>query len=244
MTLKMPGYIDRLGISNDPIQYPWDDKKPMEAHRGNDSKLSAKISDISGKGIVALSIGFTEWIAWRLSKHSDDQIPFQVIEASWASIVDLRYMHPLNTPGLKLERIDWQGPVRGPLCDSYHLLSRLMDYAARDQAIEEEAVLLSNLALYVLKDHKPFKEWRRFVIQRLTEFYPWEEGETYRSEAPIPREVLDPDFDYKPEMAKELIGNYIEGLDYKQNPYLRSPEEMARDGFEGTPYKQMRIRSI
>jgi len=52
----------------------------------------------------------------------------------------------------------------------------------------------------------------------------------------VAREALDPDFDYKPEVARKLMADFLRGVDYTKNPYLRSPKDMLEDGFEGTPY--------
>ncbi len=53
----------------------------------------------------------------------------------------------------------------------------------------------------------------------------------------MPREALDPDFDFKPEMAPALFGAFLKRLDYKANPFLRTPEEMRKLFFEGVPYE-------
>jgi hypothetical protein len=83
-----------------------------------------------------------------------------------------------------------------------------------------------------------YKEWRRFVIRRLTKFYPLTE-ETADEEAlgpPVPRAALDPSFDYRPELARDLLANFLRSCDPGKNPYLRSPKEMLDAGFEGVPY--------
>jgi hypothetical protein len=53
---------------------------------------------------------------------------------------------------------------------------------------------------------------------------------------PVPREILDPDFDYEPEKAEGLLARFLNDLDPNENPYLSPPEEMIKAGFEGTPY--------
>ncbi|WP_147445087.1 hypothetical protein [Corallococcus sp. CA053C] len=51
------------------------------------------------------------------------------------------------------------------------------------------------------------------------------------------REALDPDFDFRPEMAPTLIGAFLGNLNYEANPFLRTPEEMRKLFFEGIPYE-------
>ncbi len=53
----------------------------------------------------------------------------------------------------------------------------------------------------------------------------------------LPREAFDPDSGYKPGQREECLARFLAGLDWKANPFLRSPDEMKRLGFKGTPYK-------
>jgi hypothetical protein len=59
--------------------------------------------------------------------------------------------------------------------------------------------------------------------------------------SPLPPQVLDDtaDLDVLDLYAEASL--FLESLDYKENRFLRSPEEMKELGFEGTPY---RVNSI
>lgn len=235
MILQIPHYIGRLGIADTPILHKWDDQKPREHYLGNDAKLMHQFEKIATRGQIALSAGMAEWIAWRLGKHSRDETLFQVIQAVWASGVDWRYVGNLKTHRQKMKWEDWTGPVRGPLCATYHILQTICFDAPRGMAIEPWMVPLSNLAIYLLVDSKAFKAWRRSVLERLAKDHP----PTKKSPdgVPVPREAIDPEFPYKPEMAGELVAKFLATLDFKANPYLQTPEEMKNAGFSGTPYK-------
>jgi hypothetical protein len=230
MTLLMPPYIKNAKVADAPINYDWDDDDPEEAYLDPDERLRHRIGEISDRGVVALSAGFAEWIAWRLSKHSDTKLLFQVIEAVWAGIVDWSYFEQLDAPDFS----DWQGSVRGPICAAINLLDEIIYLITDGQFASPESVCLTQLALHVLPDPKPFKDWRRSTIKRLAAMYPRRPDD--RLGTPVPREALDPAFDYKHEMEEELTARFLKGLDWKQNPSLRSPEAMKEDGFEGTPY--------
>ncbi len=52
----------------------------------------------------------------------------------------------------------------------------------------------------------------------------------------VPREVFEPEFNFEPGETEHLIQEFIKNLD-RENPFLRSPEEMLKLGFKGTPYK-------
>jgi hypothetical protein len=104
----------------------------------------------------------------------------------------------------------------------------------KKQFATPECVSLAFLTLHVVPDPKPFKDWRRFAIGRLATLYPLDKEN--RLGPPVPREALDPELDYKPEMAPQLLSKFLQSLDPSTNPYLRPATEMIADGFDGTPY--------
>jgi hypothetical protein len=229
MSLLIPNYISTTGIVDDHIKHDWGESEE-EAFLDADPRLESRIGAIAYRGVVALSLGSAEWIVWRLSKHIEDPVPLQVIEAMWAAIIDWRYLKWLDIP-------DWEElpePVGGPLDMAFNLLFQIVDLVSRKQFASPEAACISELTLHVLNDPEPFKEWRRFTIRRLTQMHRRTDDDVLGD--PISREVLDPDFDYKPEIGDKLLSNFLRNLDHTQNPYLCSPEEMISDGFDGTPY--------
>jgi hypothetical protein len=52
----------------------------------------------------------------------------------------------------------------------------------------------------------------------------------------VPREALDPNFDFNPERTQFLIDRFLADLSRRTNPFLSSPEKMLEGGFVGTPY--------
>ena len=57
-------------------------------------------------------------------------------------------------------------------------------------------------------------------------------------DAPVPREFFfDQNFEYSEEAAKPVLNAFLQSLDYNNNPWLCTPEEMLEKGFKGTPYK-------
>jgi hypothetical protein len=226
----MPTYIDRSGVIDAPIKYDWDDEDPSDVYIGEDERLRNRIRAGSNRAIVALSAGFAEWIAWRLSKVCPEGVLFEAIEAVWAGIIDWHYLKPLRS----LDWESWQGPSRGPICAAFNLLSNVIDIAERDQSPSPECLCLSQLVLHVIPKAKPFKDWRRRTIQRLSQVYPLDIDNILGP--PVPREALDPDFDFKPETADKLLSNFLKKLDHSKNPFLRSPNAMVKAGFMGTPY--------
>jgi len=235
--LTVPPYIELSGVVASPIKHEWNDHDHVRYYRG-DERLANRFNKICRRGNVALSAGFAEWIARRLSGTDVDRVLLQAIEAVWAGIVDWRYLKPLGEQTAAPDWDDCKGPVRGPICGAFNLLAMIVISGRKGSYCSADASSLSQLAEHVVPKAKSFKDWRRAAVERLTLLYPkpYPHPELSVVGPPIPREALDPAFDYKPETANELIAAYLETLDYKQNPFLRSPKEMITEGFEGTPY--------
>jgi hypothetical protein len=149
----------------------------------------------------------------------------------WAGVIDQRYATGWEWP----EGHDLSGPVDAALTETNGLLAEIFRlFCIQENGITVQAVYLSFLARHVIPTKAVFDSWLKLVLERLTGHYPRLEGEEIGS--PPPRESLDPGFDFRPDMDQQLLGRFLRGLDYTQNPYLRSPEQMLRLGFEGTPY--------
>jgi len=233
MNLTLPGFIGRAAVVGAPIQHAWDQNTTYTFV--GDERLAHRIAETSRRGVLAITVAFAEWVGWRLSPDADAGVLLNYVEASWAAVVDWRYLRPRHTvPGAPVYLRDWQGPVRGVVISTCNFLDEVFDGMKPGPPGALSASCLSELALYVMPDPTPYKDWRRFAIGRLATMYPpLPAGDLG---PPIPREAMDPDVDYRPEMADELIRARLQHLDPGRNPFLRTPEEMIADGFAGTPY--------
>jgi hypothetical protein len=231
MGLSIPKYIEEEKEIGAPLIYEWDD----ESHRAYWARevpaLENKVGKISARSCVVFSAGIGEWVAWRLSKHSNDRSLLDCTEAVYASAVDWSYFNPPTNP------LKWRkGSVYGPMDVARYLLIKIIRRASGDEDIADLAVCLSNLVEHLLPDsRKPFRKWRDQVLIRLRKFEPLDLNEPDGN--PVSRGVLDPDLEFKPEMSAKLLAMYLKGLDYKKNPYLSPPEKMMKAGFEGIPYQ-------
>lgn len=235
MALSIPRYIQETGIVEAPIQYKWPDS-PFDAYGEENPRFENKLVKISDRGVVAFSAGIAEWIAWRLIKHTNDPMLFNYIEAVWAAIVDWTYMDPKNNPEDKLEWDDFDGPILEPLCAATMKMGEIIFLVSDEQPITDDGVSMANLLEFVLPNTKSFREWRNWAIEQLRRLTP-RISEDDSLGVPVPREALDPQFDFKPDMTAKLIDSYLKTLDYKKNPYLQSPEKMKKTGFKGTAYR-------
>jgi hypothetical protein len=109
---------------------------------------------------------------------------------------------------------------------------------------------LAFLCQHVWKQRKAFKEWMLFAFDRLTDLYPISKvtrdyyamrdrtgDEPFDFGAVVPRESLDPNFDFDPGATPELLDVYLRDLNPEANRFLRTPQELVELGFEGTPYR-------
>jgi hypothetical protein len=230
MALTVPPFIQRAGIADAPVGHRWDDTDPEFAYVTMDARLQRRIGETTHRGVLAVSAGLAEWIAWRFHKLCDEPLLFHKIEAMWAGLVDWRYLSGARLP----EQHQWHGPVRGPIWAAANWLDRIVDLLKREQFASPEAACLSDLVRHVIPRLQPFTHWRRFAIVRLAKLYPKDRQDMLGS--PIPRQVLDPDVSYDALRADALIDSFLRGLDTERNPFLSSPTDMVAKGFTGTPY--------
>jgi hypothetical protein len=232
--LTIPEYIRRLEIDVEPVLYSWNDADPGSIHR-QDERLATLIAKATDRAVVALSCGFAEWIAWRLHKKVNVLVLLHEIEATWAGIIDWRYLVPLSRADAAPRKREWTGPERGPIYSTFHLLADVAWRARKPSYTAEASSCLSALAAHVLADPAPFLEWRKEVMRRLITVYPFDLKD--RGGPPVPRELLDPEYDFRPGLSKQLLSGFLQSLDHTRNPFLRSPAEMIADGFQGMPYQ-------
>lgn len=231
MSLFKPSYIQAADIVDQPIQHEWVEADEEMLIIGN-SRLEQRICSISNRGILALSLGSLEWVVWRLSRYLPDSVPFQIVEAAWASIIDWRYLKWQEPPVDEWEDLPWS--VGEPLTCAFNFLQEMLFEVEDEDGEPSNSSCLAELPLLLLNDPEPYKVWRRFVINRLSKTHPADPVNLLG--APVPREALDPACNYKLEGAHQLLAAYLQKLDPAENPYLCSPEEMIESGFENTPY--------
>lgn len=227
---EIPRYIENAAVVDAPILFDWG-RAQQEDVLLDQPRLMSRLNETTYRGVLAFALGVVEWVSWRLVKYIPDQTPFHFIEASWASLIDWRYLRSLDVP-------DWENeldePIGAPLTLAFQLLIRVHVAARRVKPVSQHAAPLSELPLKLMPNPEPYKEWRRDAIARLVQRCPKDEQNWLGS--PVPREVLDPKNDYRPARATDLLGRFLSGCDPRQNPYLVSANELKAKGFEGMPY--------
>jgi hypothetical protein len=230
MSLSIPKYVAEAGIQDRSLKYEWDDWHLEEIFDSETEVFHARMREVSFRANIAFTNACGEWIIHRYDLLSTDPVPLQNIEAAWAGTIDPAYAVYWEPPDEK-----WLGPIRGALSLAiiFALEASGDAFQYTDPAVS--AYRSSNLAEHIMPAPQTFQEWRERVLKRLRTLYPLNEDDPLGDV--VPREALDPDFDFNPEMTQNLVQTYLDHLDPRLNPFLRAPQQMLTSGFVGTPYR-------
>jgi hypothetical protein len=230
MVSGKPTYIELAKVEDEPIEFDWSEEEE-ESVLLDQPQLRKRLNAITYRGELAFAVAVVEWITWRLSHQLEDDEALKAIQASWAGVIDWRYLKSLDVPAWD-ENLDLR--VGGPLSLGFRLLTETFLEARRVRPVSSNVAPLSEIPIKILPHANAYKEWRRLSIHRLTQIYPMKEAD--RLGPPIPRETFDHSIQYQPEMATGFIARFLKECNPKKNPYLNTPEEMIALGYQGVPY--------
>ncbi|GAA3952124.1 hypothetical protein GO495_12355 [Chitinophaga oryziterrae] len=225
-----PPHIAAADLPQTPVSYRWDNttEEEMMFFQMN---IAHRIAEMSDRAALAFSLGALEWTLWRLRPELPGDDMFQFLDAAWAALIDWRYLKSFDLPDWEE---DFEQPVGRPLCLSFEVLQSSFAEARNGKPFMHNPVIISKVALYVCGRPDVFKMWRRSIIRRLTGMYPIDR--TAPAGRPMPRSLLHPGYVPSPAVDNKHIADYLSGLNWQTNPFLRSPDEMLEKGFEGMPY--------
>jgi hypothetical protein len=225
-----PPHIAVADLPHMPVAYRWDNtiEEEMMFFQMN---IAHRMAEMSDRAALAFSLGALEWTLWRLRPELPGDDVFQFLDAAWAALVDWRYLKSFDLP-------EWEPaferPVGGPLWESFEVLEQSFFAARNSQPFMHNPVIISKIALYVCGRPDAFKTWRRSITSRLVGMYPIDRAAP--AGRPVPRSLLNPGYVPSPEMDNKHIADYLTGLNWQTNRFLRSPDELGEKGFEGVPY--------
>jgi hypothetical protein len=230
MTLPEPSYISAARIADPALRYEWDDWQLQAIFDTDDNSFRDRMGRVSYRAALAFTIATGEWIVRRYDTVSADAEPLLHMEAMWAGVVDSRYVKYWEPTD---ER--WLGPIRGPLrlAIIFSLEAMVDADACGDVGLSADRAL--KVALRVLPESRSYLAWRDRIVPRLEKLYPFDPGDPMGDV--VPREALDSDVDFRPEMTEELVNRYLRRVTPESNRFLASPAEMLERDFAGTPYR-------
>lgn len=248
--LAIPSILNNDIFLNASLDYKWEQKTStfyyVDAHNENIGKA---LWSLNHKATLGVATALCEWIFWRLSKHIDNPVINQALEAQWTGIINKHYF------------IDWEfdedyisDSVDGPIwvmlkCIQYPREAYINGYIF----INKKVPNLAMLARHISPDQQFFDKWFSNVLKKAAELFPAEydyaeiltdlkqhEDDSYdsSSEFAIPRAFFwDVDYNFEKEDNGKLINDFLVSLNHENSPFLVSPEDMNEEGFVGTPYK-------
>lgn len=229
MVLLARNYLTSSGVASRDIKYTWDDWDVDSSYEPLDDDHVSNLEKMSHRANIAFTVASGEWIIFRYSVLSTDPVPSEYAEAAWAAIIDWRYAEYFEPPDE-----DWMGPIRGPLSLAIIMIVDAINRADQDDLPCIASASISNLAKHVIGNNAPYLDWEQKVVRRLQKLFAFDEDDPMG--AVVPREALDPDFDFRIDMTADLIRAFLSKLDHTKNRFLVAPKEMVDMGFAGTPY--------
>ncbi len=241
MTLSVPNYIRASDIQDSTIRYEWDDWKTLPALQAVDDELVSRLKKVSQRSVLAFMCGTAEWIYYRLAKLCDDRAPADYLEGAWAMLVNVRYCGYGDGDWWQQYSVKgWTGPIKRPITKALERLEVAIQNLAWEHTDPvRQGGLIAALAIHIMPHTAPYKRWCGQVLDRLESLYPRTREDQLGDV--VPRQALDPQFDFKIEQTETLINEFLASLDYRRNIFLSSPEGMLEpddsgESFRGTPY--------
>jgi hypothetical protein len=233
--LTIPNYIEALEM------------RDTEPRFKADSATVAKLFDIevpvvwnwmveaTERAKLGFAAATAEWVAWRLHGTTDVSDLLHFIEALWAAVIDYRY-----TQEIRHEAPEDKNAIGIVLFLTWREANAVYRGCQEGRGNANDCVRLSLLARHVLpkKHQDALKKWLTVILrERVAKLYQIDEDPHNPQGFPVPREAFNPNFDFDPNKTNDLLKAFLENVDHTTNPYLRSPEEMKKLHFEGTPYR-------
>jgi hypothetical protein len=250
-----PNYIVKSGVLDLPLEFSWKGEG-MHFGASDGTKLHDALCQLTTRGLAVLSALVEEWLILRLRQGIDAERLILHVDATLAWAVDYRYRDESSLKGT----IPSDSPATQAVGDGIWIIrvvSADEQWNMPKLPFDPNVYSLINITKQTLpaKPKKEFMAWVDSAIaagakldprpaERMPQYSQFGNRETYKAAIwpyfgtkALPREAFDPESGYKPEQREELLDRFLAGLDWKTNPFLRSPEDMKKLGFEGTPYK-------
>jgi len=208
-------------IVDNRLTYEWDEWDVHEYFDFPAEELESRLSLVSRRGSIALTLAVGEWICHRYSQVSSDPAPMQYLEAGWAE-----QLQPDTTSYFETDDDEWRGVIRGPLSIVMTIANDALFCLDEDDETAVRAAWMTNLARHVLPKSDTFDRWLDTVVERLTLYHPREEsapdslaGDVYGLGRPVARELFDTTALFDRSMEPGLIDRLLKSVD-PLNPFL------------------------
>lgn len=216
-------------IQTPKLDYAWNDLDVEAAEQPIDRKLSTRLRKLSLRAAAALGIATAEWILLRYNGLHDHEEPRWYLETAWVQLIDARYGYEWDPLQAGLA-----GPIEGPIRQALMWVGAAIECVADESSPHEEVATLIRLCEHVLPTREPFVDWRDTILERFERVFPATKADPRGDVVPV--EAVDPEYEFSAVSIEPLVNAYLTKLDRADNPFLRSPEDLIDEGFEGEPY--------
>lgn len=254
-----PSFIP-AAVAESPIDFTW---KGDLAHIGPVDAvmpLMIRLGNVTNCGQITLMAGLLYWAGWRLKNHAP--VPakrfLQMAPAIFAYQVDRLYFDrgpvpvyeeyedeftPALSAAFEIERFarralkeeEFWNAYYPPVRETFHtayLVSHIMPKKSKRGFAKWRDDLAARVKAVAPKPDEPFRMKKEFPTPEA--HLAW--VAPHQGTA-LPPQILDPNFNYDESQRTVLLDKYLSELDWRENPYLRSPEAMKAAGFAGAPYR-------
>lgn len=242
-------------IANGQSPKPW---KSYNSHIGPTERLTPLGKRIAGKtycGLLSLAAGITAWCACRLRDRTDVSSLYHLYELIFAYQNDWRYFGE--------DALPYKDSVHSPMETSMvvGIEMSISDITSvvffwKEGSVPDKGVFHMAQAVGYMLPARELKEYRKWLFAtsdrldaiagRPLDYVPLEDecGDSKKWDSdveashgvPFSPQVLDVQKPFDMKDREELVKEFLTSLDWKSNPYLASPADMRKAGFEGEPY--------
>ncbi|MCL2116353.1 MAG: hypothetical protein FWH29_09045 [Methanobrevibacter sp.] len=240
-----------LDLANSQVELTWNPNchKEFSNLLITNEHLLGLVFKLGYKAALGIATVLTELVHQRLEKfypHINVAQEFTPrIQSLWAGIIDPLY---LKTYKFGFKYLDEKGCSLPYFSNWYILFNMTKGYIDGSGCIHQYLVNLSLLTRYLMPNKNLSDNWFSEIMDKTIETFPYlndcevldgcEINYDCSNLAPIPQEFFfDSNFKYSEEGAKPVLNAFLQSLDYNNNPWLCTPEEMLAKGFKGEPYK-------
>lgn len=255
MQLTKPAIFVENQFGSKKLQYKWYRGINIKFMEIRNKKLYNQVIKMNCKAATALTIAACEWIIWRLADWRQESCDLQkyYLQALWVSLISKEYLSRKKIPSNFGKIHTREGEPIEMVNSNMNKLK--LNYIAHHPHIYQNVVNMLELARHVSDDQAFFDPWAKSCLERSIKLFPvpqdnldkdgvfiyndTEGFDPYLIKEPfIPREFyFEPDFNYETADLKQLQSKLLSTVDYKENPFLSSPERMLSIDFVGIPYE-------
>ena len=251
--LLIPNDIKKANCAGAPVTFKWDEE--LSSKFAFDEELNVRMAKTFNKTNyrtnITLVVCIFEWFVRRFEGVLDLTDVYLRLEAAWASAINPYYLNETE-----FEEYTYSDSLPPPSDDVLTVgISRIWKplrlYMGAGIGLAGECVNLALLTHHVMSNPTAFDNWFEVALRKGAATFP-REVENYDFEADfydftveniVPREFFfDPNFEYSDEATMSVLQQFLDSLDPKNNPYLRTADEMKANGYTRTPYKILDLR--